>query len=124
MSGSEALNGVAALLKRVKNITRDVHHPMPLEAIERHLTMPAEQFLATELARRAPAIRDAAARGDYREAFSEIAQLQPAVAKFFDDVLVMAEDETVRNARLALVATLRDLILHLADISEIVAEKD
>jgi glycyl-tRNA synthetase beta chain len=44
------------------------------------------------------------------------------VAKFFDDVLVMADDETLRTARLALVATLRDLILDIADISEIVTE--
>jgi glycyl-tRNA synthetase beta subunit len=34
-------------------------------------------------------------------------------------VLVMAENEQVRSARLGLVATLRDLILGIADISEI-----
>jgi len=43
------------------------------------------------------------------------------VTKFFDDVLVMAEDEGVRRARLGLVATLRDRILDIADISEIAA---
>ena len=67
-------------------------------------------------------IRTAAARGDYREAFTAIAALQPVVAKFFDDVLVMADDERLRTARLGLVATLRDLILGIADISEIVTE--
>jgi glycyl-tRNA synthetase beta chain len=67
-------------------------------------------------------IRDAAGRRDYRDAFANIAQLQPAVARFFDDVLVMAEDDQVRAARLGLVATLRDLILGIADISEIVTE--
>jgi len=71
---------------------------------------------------RAPGIRDAASRGDYREAFAGIAALQPAVAKFFDDVLVMADDEALRHARLGLVAALRDLILGIADISEIVTE--
>jgi glycyl-tRNA synthetase beta chain len=122
MSGSEALIGVATLLKRVKNLTKGVQNPMPLEAIDRHLTDGAEQALRADLGRRAPAIRDAAARGDYRDAFSQVAHLRPTVTKFFDDVLVMADDEAVRNARLALVATLRDLILSLADISEIVAE--
>jgi glycyl-tRNA synthetase beta chain len=48
--------------------------------------------------------------------------LQPAVTRFFDDVLVMTQDESLRTARLALVTNLRDLILHLADISEIVPE--
>ena len=124
MTGSHALIGVATLLKRVKNITKSVAQPAPLASIAPALNEPAEQALARELESRAPAIRDAAARSDYREAFSQIAQLEPTVAKFFDDVLVMAEDETLRNARLALVATLRDLILSLADISEIVAEKE
>jgi len=67
-------------------------------------------------------IRTAAARGDYGDAFSGIASLQPAVAKFFDDVLVMAQDERVRAARLGLVASLRGLILEIADISEIVTD--
>ena len=70
----------------------------------------------------ATVIRAAASRGDYRDAFTGIAALQPPVAKFFDDVLVMAEDERLRAARLGLVATLRGLILDIADISEIVTE--
>jgi glycyl-tRNA synthetase beta chain len=120
MTGSEALIGVATLLKRVKNITKGIAAPPSLNAAA--LTEPAEQALAAEVETRAPIIRAAAARGEYREAFVAIAHLQPAVAKFFDDVLVMAEDEAVRTARLGLVATLRDLVLSIADISEIVTE--
>ena len=70
----------------------------------------------------ATGIRAAASRGDYRDAFTGIAALQAPVAKFFDDVLVMAEDERVRAARLGLVAALRGLILDIADISEIVTD--
>ena len=120
MLGSDALIGVGTLLKRVKNITRGIAAPASLDS--RRLTEPAEQALAAEIETRAPAIRAAAARGEYREAFAAIAHLQPVVATFFDDVLVMADDEAVRTARLGLVATLRDLILSLADISEIVTE--
>ena len=122
MSGSAALLGVAALLKRVKNITRSVAAPDQWAAIQAGLVEPAEKTLWSEVDSRAPAIRAASARGDYREAFAGIAALQPAVARFFDDVLVMAEDENVKQVRLALVATLRDLILDIADISEIVSE--
>jgi glycyl-tRNA synthetase beta chain len=119
MSGSAALLGVAALLKRVKNITKTV--PVGSAAPDAQLlTEPAEQALAAAIAERGPVIRSAAAKGDYREAFTAIGALQPTVAKFFDDVLVMAEDERLRAARLGLVATLRDLILEIADISEIV----
>ena len=122
MSGSEALLGVATLLKRVKNITKGVGDARNWPAIQARLVEPAERALWSQVDARAPGIRDAAARGDYREAFAGIAALQPAVAKFFEDVLVMTDDEPLRHARLALIAALRDLILGIADISEIVTE--
>jgi glycyl-tRNA synthetase beta chain len=122
MAGSQALLGVGTLLKRVKNITKGVSSASTGDTMPASLTEPAERTLWSELNTRAPAIRAAAAKGDYREAFAGIAALQPSVAKFFDDVLVMAEDAGVRAARLALVATLRDLILDIADISEMAAE--
>ena len=122
LSGSEALLGVATLLKRVKNITKGVATAAAPAQLRGSLKEPAELALASELESRAPVIRAAAERRDYKEAFTNIAQLQPVVAKFFDDVLVMAEDEQLRTARLNVVASLRDLILEIADISEIVSE--
>jgi glycyl-tRNA synthetase beta chain len=124
MSGSEALRGVATLFKRVKNITKDVapHSPVSSDGLKGSLKEPAELALLSEVDARAPGIQRAAERAEYREAFAAIAAFQPVVAKFFDDVLVMADDEALRTARLALVARLRDLILDIADISEIVTE--
>ena len=124
MSGSEALRGVASLFKRVKNITKDVapHSPVSSDGLKGSLKEPAELALLSEVEARAPGIQRAAERAEYREAFAAIAAFQPVVAKFFDDVLVMADDEILRTARLALVARLRDLILDIADISEIVTE--
>jgi glycyl-tRNA synthetase beta chain len=118
MSGSEALLGVATLLKRVKNITKGVAASAVDEAA---LVEPAEQALAASL-KHAGTIRQHAAAADYAAAFREIAALQPVVATFFDDVLVMADDAQLRAARIGLVASLRDLILEIADISEIVTD--
>src|SRR5262245_29192997 len=95
MTGSAALLGVATLLKRVKNITKGVATPASFSSADGLLTEPAEKALAAAIAAGAPTIRAAAERGDYREAFAGVASLQPAVARFFDDVLVMAEDERV-----------------------------
>ena len=89
-----------------------------MAALGPRLREPAEQALWQALTAKGPGIRAAIARGAYKEAFAEIAALQPVVTTFFDDVLVMAEDAELRAARLALVATLRDLILELADISK------
>jgi glycyl-tRNA synthetase beta chain len=122
LTGSAAFLGVATLLKRVKNISKGVAAPESPTRDAALLTEPAEVALASALESHAPEIRTAAARGDYGDAFSGIASLRPAVEKFFDDVLVMTEDERIRAARLGLVASLRGLILDIADISEIVAE--
>jgi len=124
MSGSQALLGVASLLKRVKNITRQVPAGQPFDAdrLASVLKEPAELALLERLRQSAPAIRAAAAAGNYHEAFTAIGALQLAVGKFFDDVLVMADDEELRAARLALVAGLRDLILEIADLSEMASD--
>ena len=122
LAGSEALLGVASLLKRVKNISKGVTAPGSLPASGDALKEPAELTLRDAIVSGAPGIRDAAARGDYRHAFSGIAGLRPAVARFFDDVMVMSEDLALREARLRLVASLRDLILEIADLSEMAAE--
>ena len=90
----------------------------------RPLTEPAERALQNEIERRAPIIEAAVTRGDgYRDAFAEAAKFKPAVDRFFDDVLVMAPDARVREARLHLLKRLEMLILKLGDISEIVAEE-
>jgi glycyl-tRNA synthetase beta chain len=123
MSGSTALLGVAALLKRVKNITKGVSAAPEWAAVKERLVEPAERALAAEVDAQAPRMAAAAARGDYRDVFAAVAALQPSVAAFFDDVLVMAEDAALREARLSLVAALRDLILDVADLSEMVVEE-
>jgi len=119
MSGSEALRGVAELFKRVKNITKGV----TAAAVNGQLLKePAELALIQTLTEVEPRIREAAGKADYKQALHHIELLRSVVATFFDDVLVMAEDEQLRAARLALVGRLRDLILDIADISEIVTE--
>ncbi|MEQ8955152.1 MAG: glycine--tRNA ligase subunit beta, partial [Gammaproteobacteria bacterium] len=57
--------------------------------------------------------------GDYIKGMELLAGLKPAVDKFFDEVLVMAEDEKIRSNRLALLHGLRALFLSVADISEL-----
>ena len=120
LSGSPELQGVATLFKRVKNITKDV--PPVTEVLQKRLTEPAELALVNALPRLEAALSEAAGKREYRRAFTEIGALQPLVAKFFDDVLVMADEAELRNARLSLVGRLRDRILDIADISEIVTD--
>ena len=58
-----------------------------------------------------------------RDAITEKAYKMRLFLKVFLAVVYLAEDEQLRHARLQLVAALRDLILRIADISEIVADE-
>jgi glycyl-tRNA synthetase beta chain len=58
--------------------------------------------------------------GRYREALQDIAKLRPAVDRFFEEVMVMAEDEQVRKNRLTLLSGLLSEFSTIADFSEIV----
>ena len=122
MRASEDFQALAVLFKRVKNIAREQVTREPLDRSA--VTEPAERALLAELDQRRPRIAAAAAAADYRTAFSEIAGLRPVVDRFFTDVFVMAEDARLRTARLTMMAELRDLILELADISEIVPQTE
>ncbi len=114
---------LAVLFKRVKNIARNLDEAAP--DLGGALTEPSELALASEVGRLQPVIAAAVASGSgYRHAFAEAAKTGPAVAKFFDDVMVMADDAKLRDARLRLLRQLEGSILQLADVSEIVPEAD
>ena len=53
----------------------------------------------------------------FPEALRELAALRQPVDRFFDDVMVMSDDTALRDNRLALLNTLSELFLQVADIS-------
>ena len=56
---------------------------------------------------------------DYSAALTKLASLREPVDAFFDNVMVMAEDDAIRNNRLALLDGLRKLFLRIADLSRL-----
>jgi glycyl-tRNA synthetase beta chain len=122
MRASDDFQALAVLFKRVKNIARELTARAELDRSA--LSEPAELALLADLDARRPRVTEASRAADYRRAFAEIAGLRPVVDTFFTDVFVMADDARLRNARLKLMAELRDLILDLADISEIVPQTE
>jgi glycyl-tRNA synthetase beta chain len=118
---------LATAFKRVRNIARDLDADAfgALDtggAARSALKEPAEVALVTELDARGKAIDAAVASGkNFREAYLEASRFEPAVARFFNEVFVMVDDEPLKRARLWLMKKLERLILQLGDISEIVA---
>jgi glycyl-tRNA synthetase beta chain len=123
-AGSPAFKQLATTFKRVKNIARELKNdrPLELERLAAMLTEPSESRLVQDLTERMPRAQAAVLRQDYRAALMELAELGPSVDRFFVDVLVMADDEQIRKARLSLMAHLRDVVLGIADPSELVVE--
>jgi glycyl-tRNA synthetase beta chain len=115
---SADFEALAVAFRRVKNLSRELQGP-PVDAVDR-LTEPAERALLAEFDRRSASIREAAGARRYDQAFRIASGFRPAVDRFFTDVFVMVEDGGLRAQRLSLLRRLHELLLELADISEIV----
>ncbi len=122
---------LAVAFKRVRNIARELSDA-DYDVAQRTgpelgnvLKEEAERVLLREIDARQPVIESVIASGqDFRRGFAEAAKFGPPVDRFFTDVFVMVDDSSLRVARLRLMKRLEQLILRLADISEIVAETD
>lgn len=122
---------LAVAFKRVKNIARELPEAEYVAAetndrpLAKVLKDPGEKALLQELEQRAPIIDSVLKSGEnLRRAFVEAAQFGPAVDRFFTDIFVMVDDAALRKARLRLMKRLEQLILRIADISEIVSETE
>jgi glycyl-tRNA synthetase beta chain len=114
-----AAESLAAANKRIRNILRQAEGLIPQAVDPARLVQPAEHRLAEEVAARAEEIAPLLERGAYTEALTRLADLREAVDRFFDEVMVMVEDERLRANRLALLTALSGLFLRVADLSRL-----
>lgn len=115
LEGSEAL---AASNKRVSNLLDKVDSAMLSSEVDESLfENDAEKVLFEQLCEKESKTAPLFAAGDYTPGLAELAQLKDPLDTFFDDVLVMCENKSVQNNRLALLQRLRDVFLKVADIS-------
>lgn len=113
----EAASALAAANKRVSNILAKSDETLQ-DHVRASVLKEAEEM---DLARQLVILRDKLepffAEGRYQEALVELAALREPVDKFFDKVMVNAEDKELRINRLTLLSKLRELFLQVADIS-------
>jgi len=109
---------LAGANKRVSNILDKQGGDSIGETVDNALLQDsAEKALAEQVEEQARKVLPLFEQGDYASALSSLASLRKPVDTFFDEVMVMADDEAVRNNRLALLNRLRNLFLRVADIS-------
>ena len=115
----EEAEALAAANKRVANILakQNVEVTDSVNIDESLLAEEAEKALYVELKAAQKEVDIAVPSQDYTRILTALATLRNVIDNFFDNVMVMADDEAVKNNRLALLSLLRQLFLTTADIS-------
>jgi glycyl-tRNA synthetase beta chain len=111
---------LAAANKRIANILRKATGEELSGAVETsRLREPAERQLFDHVVSMERAVNPLFSRREYTAALTQLATLKEDVDRFFDSVMVMADDPDVRANRLGLLVRLRGLFLQVADLSRL-----
>ncbi|MGH8854891.1 MAG: glycine--tRNA ligase subunit beta [Telluria sp.] len=116
-------NSLAAANKRITNILKKNEDALPQDASIKAalLVEPAEAALATRMTLLEGDVDAAFEAGDFTGALKTLALMKDEVDDFFNTVMVMAEDQALRNNRLALLSKLHRMMNRVADISKLAA---
>jgi glycyl-tRNA synthetase beta chain len=107
-----AFESLMTACKRVMNILSDDASAAVDPAKLRH---DAERSLHEETAKVAQAVASYEAKGRDEAVLDAFESLKPTIDKFFNDVMVMADDPEVRRTRLGLLKNVNDLLARFAD---------
>ena len=108
--------------KRVANILRKATEGGETIAASAATQEPAEQALRSALDAVTPTANALFMHGDFTGYLKSFAVLKAPVDAFFDNVMVMSDDASLRNNRLALLHDLRTAMNQVADISRLAAQ--
>lgn len=110
---------LAAANKRIANILRQSGEHAFGAVDPALLEDGAERDLYRALETASSEVRPLMRQREYAAALRRLAELREPVDRFFDDIMVMTEDDATRRNRLALLSALRVLFLGIADISRL-----
>jgi len=103
--------------KRVVNILKKAGIQTSMPVDEALFEEASENSLYTACNRVAERVNAFTATGEYEPALKEIATLRPFVDTFFDDVMVMVDDEAVKQNRMGLLFSVATLFQNIADFT-------
>ncbi len=110
---------LAAANKRIGNILKKIKGKLPDGINEKLLQEKAEKDLYQTLTKLENKVQKLIDQAKYQDALTELSTLRKSVDRFFDDVMVMTDDEKLKNNRIALLNKLHSLFLQIADISKL-----
>ena len=109
---------LASANKRIQNILKKTEAVTQAPDLAL-FTEDAERALFAAVTQLAPVVNSQVANEDYTDALRELAGVRAQVDRFFDEVMVMADEPLIRNNRLALLKALGDLMNQVADIGKL-----
>lgn len=112
----DSAQALAAANKRVANILAKAEGDIGEIDLNRCVE-PAEKALAQAVVSLQKGLEPLIAKGDYQSVLNQLADLRQPVDDFFNTVMVNSEDVTLRQNRLAILHSLQQLFLQVADIS-------
>ncbi|UCE89301.1 MAG: glycine--tRNA ligase subunit beta, partial [Pseudomonadota bacterium] len=110
---------LAAANKRIGNILKQAEAPQADSVDSALLKAPQESALYDTLTQLSNKVNPLLASGKFDDALKGLAGLREPVDAFFDHVLVMDEDQALRNNRVAMLGQLHKLFLRVADVSKL-----
>ena len=110
---------LSAANKRIVNILKKSGGEAAAAVDRARLADGAEQDLYHAFQRLAPQVEADYGSGDFTGALKALATAKPAVDRYFDDVMVMADDPAIRANRLALLRGVAATMNRVADISKL-----
>jgi len=110
---------LAAANKRIRNILKKIEGERPVNIDVGLFKEEAEEKLNESLVALSDKVNPLFDQGDYKTALQELACLRGPVDNFFDNVMVMSDDESLKNNRIAMLGSLSDLFLRAADLSRL-----
>ena len=113
----DAAESLAAANKRITNILKKIKSDLPAQINNELLKEKAEKNLAQQLTEVIDKISPLLAQAAYTETLTELSTLREVVDTFFDDVMVMVDDEALKNNRIALLNQLHSQFMQVADLS-------
>lgn len=110
---------LAAANKRIRNILKN-QKTQQLPAVNHALlNAPEEIDLDKQLERIKALVAPKISQRNYKDALTDMSELKTVIDDFFDHIMVMDEDESIRNNRIALLAKVSELFSSVADISQL-----
>ena len=110
---------LAAANKRIGNILKKVKGNVPATIDEKLLLESEEKNLNEKLQSMSEKVLPIFDAGNYSEALKQLAALRDPIDAFFESVMVMADDEALKNNRLAMLNQLHNLFMKAADLSRL-----